>query len=187
MNNLTMSEKRIGIVLMAAITCIATMLVRIPAPGDGYVNLGDGFALSCGLILGPLPGAIAAGAGSALADLISGYSHIAPATFVIKAFMATGAALCYRLLAGRSRAGSYNYIYTAISGAAGELIMISGYYIFDFARIIYGNNRLNRNILIQALRDSAIELPFNCLQASIGIVVAIIITPLMARLMFRGR
>ena len=185
MNNLTISEKRTGMVLMAAITCIATMVIRIPTPGGGYVNLGDGFALACGMILGPLAGPIAAGTGSALADLISGYSSIAPATFVIKAFLATGSAISIRLLAGRSRTVTFNYINTAIAGAVGELIMISGYYIFDVARTIYGNNRLNRSILIQALRDSSVELPFNCLQASIGIVIAIIITPLLARLMSR--
>lgn len=187
MDNLTISEKRTGMVLMAAITCIATMAVRIPTPGTGYVNLGDGFAVACGIILGPVAGSIAAGTGSALADLIGGYSSIAPATFVIKAFLATGAAICHMLLSGRSRMGSFNYINTAIEGAVGELIMISGYYLYDVARIIYGNSRLNRNILIQALKDSAVSLPFNCLQASIGIITAIIITPLMARLMFRSK
>ena len=187
MNNLTISEKRIGTVLMAAITCISAMLVRIPTPGNGYVNLGDGFALACGLILGPLSGSIAAGTGLALADLINGYSSIAPATFVIKAFMATGAAICYRLLAGRYRSRSYNYINIAIAGAAGELIMIAGYYIYDVAYAIYSNNRLNRNILIQVFKDALIRLPFNLLQASIGIVIAIIITPLLAKLIFRGK
>ena len=185
--NLTISEKRTGMVLMAAITCIATMAVRLPTPGNGYVNLGDGFALACGMILGPLAGPIAAGTGSALADLIGGYSSIAPATFVIKAFLATGAAISLKLLSGRSRAGTFNYINTAIAGAVGELIMITGYYVYDVARVLYGNSRLNRSILIQALRDSAAELPFNCLQASIGIVIAIIVTPLMGRLMFRSR
>ena len=187
MNNLTISEKRTGMVLMAAITCIATMAVRIPTPGTGYVNLGDGFALACGLILGPVAGSIAAGTGSALADLIGGYSSIAPATFVIKAFLATGAAICHMLLSGRSRTGSFNYINTAISGAVGELIMISGYYIYDVALTIYGNSRLNRNILIQALKDSSVQLPFNCLQASIGIATAIIVTPLLAKLIFRSK
>jgi uncharacterized membrane protein len=187
MYNLTISEKRIGIVLMAAITCIATIIVRIPTPVGGYVNLGDGFALACGMILGPLSGSIAAGAGSALADLINGYSSIAPATFVIKAFMATGASICLKLLAGRSRSGAYNYVNTAIAAATGELIMIAGYYIYDAAYAIYSNNRLNRNILMQALRNSSLKLPFEFLQASIGIAVAIIITPILAKLIFRGK
>ena len=64
------------------------MLIKTPSPLKGYVNLGDGIVLLSAWVL-PLPyGIVAAGLGSALADLFSGYTVYAPATFVIKALMA---------------------------------------------------------------------------------------------------
>ena len=61
------------------------MLIKIPSPLKGYINLGDGIVLLAAWVL-PLPyGLVAAGLGSALADLFSGYVVYAPATFAIKA------------------------------------------------------------------------------------------------------
>ena len=39
--------------MMAALACVATMIIRIPSPMQGYVNLGDAVVLMCGWILGP--------------------------------------------------------------------------------------------------------------------------------------
>ena len=74
--------------LFAALACVATMVIRIPSPFKGYLNLGDSVVLLSGWLLPPVYGALAAGLGSALADLFSGYVTYAPATFVIKALMA---------------------------------------------------------------------------------------------------
>jgi len=78
------------------------MLIKIPSPLKGYINLGDGIVLIASWIL-PLPyGLIAAGLGSALADLFSGYVVYAPATFIIKALMAVVAYSCYALFVKKS-------------------------------------------------------------------------------------
>ena len=74
--------------LFAALTCVATMVIQIPSPMNGFVNLGDCFVLLAGWVLGPLYGSLAAGIGSALADMFTGYMHYAPGTFLIKAVMA---------------------------------------------------------------------------------------------------
>ena len=55
--------------MFAALVCIATMMIRIPSPLKGYLNLGDGIVLLAGWMLPPFYGFLAAGAGSALADL----------------------------------------------------------------------------------------------------------------------
>ena len=60
--------------LLAALACVATMLIQIPTPFKGYVNLGDGVVLVAGWILAPKYVFLAAGVGSALADLFSGAS-----------------------------------------------------------------------------------------------------------------
>ena len=39
--------------LLAALVCVATMVVQIPSPMQGYVNLGDCFVLLSGWLLGP--------------------------------------------------------------------------------------------------------------------------------------
>ena len=59
--------------LLAALTTVATMVIRIPTPTLGYIHLGDGMVLICGILLGPGLGAVAAGIGSMLADLFGGY------------------------------------------------------------------------------------------------------------------
>ena len=75
--------------LLTAMTCVATMVIKIPITATGgYINLGDCIVLLSGILLGPLYGGLAAGIGSALADLFSGYVAFAPATFLIKGIMA---------------------------------------------------------------------------------------------------
>ena len=71
--------------MLAALTCVATMVIKIPSPLKGYLNLGDCVVLLAGWMLSPVYGFLAAGIGSALADVFSGYVLYAPATFVIKA------------------------------------------------------------------------------------------------------
>ncbi|GAB1476393.1 hypothetical protein MASR2M70_12270 [Bacillota bacterium] len=89
---MTVSEKTNKIILagvMMAIITVATMIIAIPVPfTNGYIHLGDSMIFLSVLILGWRYGAIAAGTGSALADLFLGYVHWAPWTFVIKGIMA---------------------------------------------------------------------------------------------------
>jgi len=70
--------------LMAALVVIGTMIIQIPTPGKGYIHLGDTLVYLCGIVLGPLLGAMAAAVGSMMADLFSGYGVYAPASFLIK-------------------------------------------------------------------------------------------------------
>lgn len=46
-------RKIIFAALMAALTTVATMIIRIPTPTQGYIHLGDGMVLLCGALLGP--------------------------------------------------------------------------------------------------------------------------------------
>ena len=52
--------------LMAALVYVATSIIQIPSPVNGYVNLGDCFVLLSGWLLGPWYGAAAAGIGSSM-------------------------------------------------------------------------------------------------------------------------
>ena len=67
-------KKLVFIAMMAALTCAATMVIRIPTPGTGgYIHPGDALVVLSGVLLGPLGGFLAGGLGSALADLAAGY------------------------------------------------------------------------------------------------------------------
>ena len=109
--------------LIAALVCVATVIIKIPSPLNGYLNLGDGVVLAAGWLLSPTYGFLAAGLGSALADVFSGYFVYAPATFLIKGMMALLAFFCYKLL--HKHTGSL--VASIIGGVLSELWMVLGY------------------------------------------------------------
>ena len=88
-------KKLITAALMGALTCLATYIIRIPSP-TGYIHPGDAFVILSGIILGPLYGALSAGIGSMLADLLAGYPQYAVATLFIKALTAIVCSLVYK-------------------------------------------------------------------------------------------
>ena len=112
---------------MAAMVCIATMIIKIPSPMKGYLNIGDGIVLLCGWMLGPGYGFLAAGLGSALADVCSGYIIYAPATFLVKGAMALVAFAFHKLLC--KRIGKLPS--QMVGGVLAETVMVLGYYVFE--------------------------------------------------------
>ncbi len=143
--------------LLAALTCIATIIIKIPSPLKGYINLGDGVVLLSGWLLSPLYGFLAAGIGSSLADLFSGYATYAPATFLIKGIMALSACLIFKYLNNKT---SQN-ISKVISAIIAEVIMISGYFIFE--GFLYG------------FIPSLVNIIPNSIQGFAGLIVGIIL------------
>ena len=143
--------------LFAALICVATMLIKIPSPLKGYINLGDGIVLIASWIL-PLPyGLIAAGLGSALADLFSGYVVYAPAIFIIKALMAVVAYSCYALFVKKAK----STVSRVFSGILSEFVMILGYFLFE--GVLY------------SFVPSLVNIPANAVQAVAGIIIGVIL------------
>ena len=148
--------------LFAALTCIMTLIIQIPAP-TGHVNLGDVGVLLSAWALGPLWGAAAAGVGSALADLLS-WPAYAPATFAIKFAMAFAAALILR--AARKR--GHKYIGMCLGAAAAEAIMVGGYFVYE-------------SVVLAVGAAAAASVPFNLVQGGIGALVGVTASMLMER------
>lgn len=118
--------------LMAAMTCVATMVITIPiAATGGYINLGDCIVLLSGVVLGPLYGAIAAGLGSALADLLSGYVVYSLGTFIIKGCMA--AIVGYMIKSVQDKPWKLVF-----PGILAEAVMILEYFGFEALVLGYG-------------------------------------------------
>ena len=148
--------------LLAALTCVATMVIKIPSPLNGYINLGDCIVLLAGWMLSPTYGFLAAGIGSGLADLFSGYVSYAPATFLIKGLMAVTAHLLFAALAGKGE-----NIARIISGIAAELVMIAGYLAFE--SLLYG------------FVPSLANVPANAVQGVAGLVIGMVLVKIFAK------
>lgn len=147
------TQKTVLAALMAALICVATFAVRIPSPLKGYLNLGDCAVLLAGWMLPPVYGFLAAGLGSALADLLSGYAVYAPATFAVKGAMALVAFFGFRLL-NKKLSGLPSRI---VSGLIAEAVMILGYYVFE--GFLYG------------FGAAAVNIPANGVQGAAGLIL----------------
>ena len=153
----TKTKKIVTASLIAALTCVATMIIKIPSPLKGYLNLGDGIVLLASFMLSPAYAFLAAGLGSALADVFSGYLTYAPATFVIKGLMALIAFYGFKLL--HTKLG--DLLSRIISGVLAEITMILGYYIFE--GFLYG------------FIPSLANIPANACQGIAGIIVGVLL------------
>ena len=140
--------------LFAALCCVMTLVIQIPAP-TGHVNLGDVAVLLSAWMLGPLWGGAAAGVGSALADLLS-WPAYAPATFAIKFAMAAAAALIFRTM--KKRTG--NFLGMLIGAVAAEAVMVGGYFLYE-------------SVVLGVGAAAAASIPFNLVQGTVGAVVGV--------------
>jgi len=142
--------------LMIAFVCVATMVIQIPIPGtSGYINVGDSIIFISSVVLGPIPGMLAGGIGSAFADILSGYTHWAPFTLVIKGLEGLVVGLIYRSIKTK---GSM-----AVAMIVGTIVMVGGYLIGGYVLkgswiIAFGSVPANS---IQGIISTVIALPFS--------------------------
>ena len=150
--------------LLAAMTTVATMLIQIPTPTKGYVNLGDSIVNIAAWILGPAYGAAAAGIGSAAADIISGYTVYAPATLIIKALMAVVSFFVFKTVSAK-----FNSLVSRISAAvAAELVMSVGYLLFE-------------SVMYHSFATAAVGFPANLVQGALGAAVSVAVYELVLK------
>ena len=146
--------------LFAALTCVATMCIHIPTPGTGgYIHPGDALVILSGIVLGSLYGGLAAGIGSALADMLFGYYLYVPVTFIIKFAVAFLSAVIYRKLRDHGTGKTFACI---VCGAAATVVVAGGYLSFEL--LIYG-------------RGAIASLPANIIQGISGLVLATLLLP----------
>jgi uncharacterized membrane protein len=149
--------------VMAALTAAATIAIPVPLPGGGYANAGDVLVLLSAFVLGPGLGAAAAGVGSALADLILGYTVYAPGTLIIKAADAAAAGALFALLSKRMK----RLPASIISAAAGEIVMVLGYFGYEA-------------LILQNGTAAAVGMVPNLLQGAVGAAGAVLLLPAVA-------
>ena len=151
--------------LMAALAYVATVVVQIPTAG-GYTNIGECICLLSGLILGPWYGFLAAGIGSGLADLLAGYAHYVPGTFVIKGLVAMLAAFMVRpMLKNGEKIPVWKLVLCELPS---EVVMVLGY--FGYKALILGRGLA-----------AAASIPSNLGQAAVGIVLSVLLYTALSR------
>ena len=150
-----MSAKDITkIAIMAALVFIATFLIKIPSL-NGYTHIGDSMVIISALILGKKKGALAAGLGAALCDLLSGYMQYVIPTFLIKAIMVLIIATISENLINKTK---FAWIFGAIIGSTFQVI---GYYLVE--AILYG------------FAGALASVPANIIQSIVGMTLAVIL------------
>ena len=138
--------------MLIALTTVMTMAIRIPTPGtNGYLNLGDMVVFLSALILGRKGGFVVGGVGSAMADLLSGYTHYAPITLIVKGLEGYIAGRIYETRLGQR--------VPLLATTIGGIWMAFGYYFAE--------------IFMYGAKAALASVPGNLLQGIVGAITAV--------------
>lgn len=163
-NTNTQLRKLVMAALFAALTCVATMSIRIPTPGtNGYIHPGDALVILSGVVLGPVWGLLAGGIGSAMADFIGGYYIYVPITFVIKGLISLISGLIFQKL-GKTKTSKMTAV---VLGGVTDIILVAGGY-FVCEAFMYG------------AAGAAASVPANLIQGIGGLVIASLLYPVLS-------
>ena len=156
-------KKIVTTALFAALACVATMSIRIPTPGTGgYIHPGDAIVILSGIILGPTWGALAAGIGSCMADLIGGYFIYVPITFAVKGFIALISGIIYQKV---GKTPKTRYLAVALGGITDIIFVACGYFLCEIP--LYGASA------------AAASVPANLIQGVSGLIISFVLYPLL--------
>ena len=146
--------------MLAALIFVATSFFKLPVSlTQGYIHLGDGFILLGALLPGGRTAIIAAALGSALADLLGGYTMYILPTFLIK-----GAVAAVAVWAVNHTTSPW---LRALGMLAAEAVMVLGYFLVEWLVLGYG------------LAASASAVFPNIMQGVSGVVIGIALAPMM--------
>ncbi len=142
-NTMKMDSRNLAaMAIMGALTTVVTMFALPFAPTGGFFNLGDAIVMTTALIFGPIVGAVAGGVGSALADLLLGYSEFAPFTLLIKGLEG----LLIGIIAGGK--GKTSLARLAVAWVVGGVVIVGGYWVAEAFFLGLGVTAANAEIII---------------------------------------
>jgi uncharacterized membrane protein len=149
--------------VMAALVCMATMLIQVPIPAtEGFFNVGDALIMVAALTGGPIVGAVAGGVGASLADLLGGwYVWVVPTLLIkgIEGFLAGW-------ILSRSRHRVPHFV---LAWAVGGGEMVLGYFLVQ--------------VYLYGVAAALVELPFNLVQMAVSGFVGIPISHALKRML----
>lgn len=139
--------------ILMAMTTVMTMVIQIPTPAtEGYLNLGDMVVFLAAFTLGKKGGFIVGGFGSALADLLTGYTHYVPITLVVKGLEGYIAGALLETKIGREK--------PIVATSVGGIFMAIGYFIPE--TFMYG-------------KAAVVSVPGNIMQGLVGAVASVLL------------
>lgn len=151
---LTRTKNLTRIAALMGLTTVMTMIIQIPTIGtSGYLNLGDMVIFLAAMMLGKRGGFLVGGLGSALADLLLGYTHYAPITLVVKGFEGYIAGSLLETRLGRDK--------PLFATTVASIWMAFGYYIAE--------------IFMYGAKAALLAVPGNLMQGILGALVAVIL------------
>lgn len=149
--------------MLMALTTVMTMVIHIPSVAtNGYVNLGDMVVFLAAMMLGRKGGFIVGGIGSGLADLLLGYSHYAPITFIVKGLEGYIAGAILQTKIGKKM--------PIVATVIGGMWMVLGYYI--------------NGIFMYGAKAALTSVPGNIVQGLLGAVTSVLLFAALKRTRF---
>ena len=148
--------------MLAALIFVATSFFKLPVSiTQGYIHLGDGFILLGAALLANPTAIIAAALGSALADLLGGYTMYILPTFLIKGAVAVVAVAAL---------AKERPLWVRIAGMImAEAVMVLGYFLVEWLVLGYG-----------LAAASGAVFP-NIVQGLSGVIIGAVLLPLIKR------
>ena len=157
---------RMGV--LAALTLVATILIRIPVPAtQGYIHPGDAVLILSAWMIGQYKGSFAGALGQGLADLFGGYAIFAPFTLIAKMLMGILLFRAGMLLFDRER--------TAGKTVGGVICLI-----LAFAAMA-GTYYLVESAMYGSFLVPIAEIPANLIQFAFGTVMAFVIAGILMK------
>jgi len=143
------------VAILIALTTVFTLLIRVPTPARGYVNLSDVAIVFTGLTFGPWVGLVVGGLGTALADVIGGFAPFAPLSLLAHGLEG--------LLIGLLGYGRRSVAAMILAWLAGAVAMVACYFVGE-------------GLFYTGWPLALAEVPLNAFQALIGAVGGISLT-----------
>jgi uncharacterized membrane protein len=149
--------------IFTALVIVMTLIIRVPIPQtNGYINLGDSMILLGTMYFGGGFGAAIGAFGSAIADIVGGYSSFAPFTFVIKGIEGLIFGLLLTVFNKKDK-----ILYLGISSIIATLWMVFGYFVVEVFKF--------------KIAAALAELPGNLLQAAGSVIISISLYKILAK------
>jgi uncharacterized membrane protein len=162
-------QKIVLTALLAAMTFIGTVIIKIPSPPTGgYIHPGDSIVIISGILLGPIYGFLAASIGSMLADMYSGYMGFMLATLIIKGLAALVSSFTYHFCI-KALKGKFQPLTLGITSVFAGIVVTVGYFLFEAF------------IMELGVPAALAGVPFNLIQNAFGLLVVIIVFPMVKK------
>jgi uncharacterized membrane protein len=145
--------------VFAALVYVATAIFMVNIPStSGYLNFGETVIYLGAFLFGPFIGAFSGGIGASVADALSPYVEFAPGTLAIKSIEGALVGFLNIKILEWTRKHTFAGVISIIVGGSE---MILGYFLYEAFALSYG------------VSAALVEVPFNIVQMTVGLVVAV--------------